>query len=109
MAHLGKASLDTFEHFKWVAMWIFTILGVGVLLSLLSRTKRTGLETPPAKGSSSNKKTREGPSGQDREERRTKPKHDARRQRIVEKNVMCERYVDKISLTPNDDVVKVIK
>ncbi|CAK9140811.1 unnamed protein product, partial [Ilex paraguariensis] len=62
MAHLGKASLDTFEPFKWVVMWILTILGARELLSLMVCTKRIGPMTALPMGTSSRKRIEEGPS-----------------------------------------------
>ncbi|CAK9172675.1 unnamed protein product, partial [Ilex paraguariensis] len=51
---------------------------LGALLYLMARTKNTGPVFPPP-GSTSPKRTGEGPSSQDREERRTKARHDAER------------------------------
>ena len=85
----------------------FVALGLGALLMLMARTNSTSLGTsPPPTSSSSRKKAREGPSGQ---ERTTKARHDAHRQCVEEKGVTCERWVDKASLGPRDEVVKIIE
>ncbi|CAK9178221.1 unnamed protein product, partial [Ilex paraguariensis] len=67
-------------------------LGLGALLMLMAWTKSTGPgASPPSSGSITKKRTGEGPSSQDKAERRTKARHDARKQRIEEKGVTCER------------------
>ncbi|CAK9165850.1 unnamed protein product, partial [Ilex paraguariensis] len=69
IAHMNGMSTDVFEPLESLWWMILTILGIGALLSLMAHTKKTVPESPPPMGSSSRKRTREGPSSQDREER----------------------------------------
>ncbi|CAK9180256.1 unnamed protein product, partial [Ilex paraguariensis] len=80
-------------------------LGLGALLMLMARTKSTDPGASPSpSGSTSKKRVDEDPSSQDKAERRTKARHDARKQCIEEKGVMCERYVDRVLLGPSNEV-----
>ncbi|CAK9149090.1 unnamed protein product, partial [Ilex paraguariensis] len=91
------------EYGKSLWWWCMMVLGLGALLYLMARTKKTGRVSPPP-SSTSQKRTREGPSPEDKEERRTKARHDAKRQWIEENGLTCGRYVENTSLGHSNEV-----
>ena len=109
MTRMNGMSMEVFEPMESFLVMLLTLLSLGALLMLMALTKRTGADSSPPMGSSSQKRSKEGLSVQERQERRNKAKHDARMQRIEEKVVTCERYVDRVSLGPSNEVMRIIK
>ncbi|CAK9179471.1 unnamed protein product, partial [Ilex paraguariensis] len=73
MARTRVMSMEVFDAIESVWRLFLVALGLGALLMLIARTKSTGPGAyPPSSGSTSNKRTGEDPSSQDKAEWRTK-------------------------------------
>ncbi|CAK9142934.1 unnamed protein product [Ilex paraguariensis] len=107
MARLGKHSHVPSDLCREFWSWILSFLALGEFLVYMARTKQMGPTPLPPSGTKPNplppastrqhKRTVARPSGGSGE-RRTKQKNNAHMENIEEKNVTCERHMDKPSL-----------